>query len=119
MTGNDTELRPIRVMADYGCHPLWLTDELDNVSPEDPRLGLTSGLAKRLAEWAEEFDGILCLDDPASSGFPSSEAEASFAQAGEALARQVAQELGSSWKVTYFDLRIEADQDILYEPHSH
>ncbi|MCZ7458903.1 hypothetical protein [Streptomyces sp. WMMC940] len=110
----ETESSDIRVMADYGCHPLWLTRENDNVSPTDPQLGLTPILAERLSEWAQEFDRILCLDDPASSGFPSPEAEANFAESGERLARKLAQELGPSWKVGYFDLRIDADREIPY-----
>ncbi|WP_175410152.1 hypothetical protein [Streptomyces sp. TRM64462] len=101
-------------MADYGSHPLWLTDENENLSPEDSRLGLDANLIERISRWAAEFDEILDWDDPASSAFPSTEAEEEFAKAGEMISRQIAKELGPSWTVSYFDLRTETDQVIPY-----
>ncbi|MEU6241000.1 hypothetical protein [Streptomyces sp. NPDC047024] len=117
MTGDETRPRRLRVMADYYSYPLWLPGESDNVSPTDPRLGISPGLSERLNEWAAEYDGILCMEDPASSGFESPEAEWRFGETGEALARAVAQELGGGWDVTYFDTRTGADRDIPYVSH--
>ncbi|MGK5630321.1 hypothetical protein [Streptomyces sp. URMC 123] len=106
--------RAIRVLADYACHPLWVTDPgPDNVAPDDPALGLSADLARRLNDWAAEYDAILCWDDPASSAFPSEEAKLAFARTGEALAHRLARELGPAWTVRYFDLRSGADRDIL------
>ncbi|MEU2247497.1 hypothetical protein [Streptomyces sp. NPDC019224] len=102
-------------MADYGCHPLWLSgEEVGDVSPEDPALALPSDLAERLHEWAAEFDRTLNREDPRLSGFPSEDAERRFVQAGEALARQVAKQLGPAWAVRYFDLRVNADRTVPY-----
>ncbi|MGW2281448.1 hypothetical protein [Streptomyces sp. NPDC001770] len=100
-------------MADYFCHPLWIPDVSGNPSPHDPALGLTAGLARGLDAWAEEFEAILRLDDPASSAFPSPEAEAAFCRTGEELARQVASELGPAWRVTYRDTRTGTHRDVL------
>ncbi|WP_405995388.1 hypothetical protein [Streptomyces sp. NBC_00986] len=98
-------------MADYECHPLWLSGpQAGDIAPDDPRLGLSSKLAKRLSEWADEYDGILCEDDPASSGFSSQEAGLSFYRVGEELAVLLAQELGRNWTVTYHDGRTGADR---------
>ncbi|QNP66531.1 hypothetical protein [Streptomyces genisteinicus] len=100
----------LKVMADYGCFPLWLPDEIDNIAPEDTRLGLTTDLVKRLTAWAAEFDAILQWDDPASSDFPSPQAEDEFAETGADISRAVAKELGQDWAVTYFDLRSGREQ---------
>ncbi|MFI9719712.1 hypothetical protein ACIHFE_08655 [Streptomyces sp. NPDC052396] len=106
------EPRLIRVMADYDCHPLWVPDFPEyNVSPDDPRLSLSPELAQRLDRWALEYDGILVRDDPASSAFPSEEAERAFIATGKALARQLARERGPAWRVTYFD-ETRAHRDI-------
>lgn len=104
--------RIVRVLADYGCYPLWLPDEYDNIPPDDPRLGLSPDLVKGLNEWAAEYDSILHWDDPASSTFPSEEAENAFAETGETLARRLAQELGPGWRVRYHDGRTGTDREI-------
>ncbi|MEW2132711.1 hypothetical protein [Streptomyces sp. NPDC005435] len=116
MRGDQRQPRRLRVLADYFCHPLWLPGESDNVSPADPRLGLSAGLAERLTAWAAEFDGILCGEDPASTAFESPQAERRFGETGEALAHAVARELGAGWSVTYFDIRTGADREIPYVP---
>ncbi|WP_328720930.1 hypothetical protein OHT52_16410 [Streptomyces sp. NBC_00247] len=105
--------RLLRVMADYGCHPLWIPDVPDNVSPHDPAFGLTAGLARKLEAWSDEFEAILVMDDPASSAFPSVEAEVAFCRTGEELARQVAAELGAAWRVTYLDVCTGSHRDVL------
>ncbi|MGW0858570.1 hypothetical protein [Streptomyces sp. NPDC002690] len=105
--------RLLRVMADYECHALWIPDAFDNVSPRDPLFGLTARLAERLEAWSAEFDAILVQDDPASSAFPSPEAEAAFWRTGEELARQASAELGPAWRVTYEDRRTRTHRDVL------
>ena len=107
------ESRTIRLMADYECHPLWLSGpQAGDIAPDDPRLGLSSKLAERLSDWADEYDGILCVDDPVSSGFSSPETELAFYRVGEELAVLLAQELGRTWTVTYRDGRIGVDRVI-------
>ncbi|TRV71558.1 hypothetical protein FKN01_31585 [Streptomyces sp. 130] len=109
----ESDPRSIVLMGDYGCHALWLTgSDAGDVSPGDARLGLSAGLAERLAAWADQYDATLDRDDPIMSGFPSREAEERFARAGELMAQDLARELGSAWRVTYYDTRSEAKRDI-------
>ncbi|MGW6918896.1 hypothetical protein ACWGB8_34495 [Kitasatospora sp. NPDC054939] len=99
--------RPLRVMADYDCHPLWFTapDEVGDVAPDDPELGLSAELAQALDAWAARFDALLDRDDPAASDFESPAAERRFYADGEQLAHRVARELGPAWQVGWFDGR--------------
>ncbi|MBP0456676.1 hypothetical protein [Streptomyces montanisoli] len=88
-------------------------DDFENVSPEDPRLGLTPDLARRLRKWDAEYQGTYREDDPGSSGFPSPEVDEEFWRVGEGLVRRMAQELGPGWRVTYRDHRFkEGDREI-------
>lgn len=94
----------VRVMADYGCHPLWAVypdGELDNISPES--LPISRDLADSLNSWAGEFDAILNEDDPASSDFATLEDERSFNDRGRRLAEWLAREIGRQYRVTYHD----------------
>lgn len=110
---NETIAQAIKVMADYECHPLWMTGpDLGEVAPDDERLQLSPELAGRLTAWAEEFDGTLNLDDPISSGFLTREREESFAVTGELIARELARVLGSAWRVSYYDIRSETTYEI-------
>ncbi|HEC1651981.1 TPA: hypothetical protein R1156_003968 [Yersinia enterocolitica] len=94
-------MRKIKLMADYQCHPLW------DVSPEDYRdispeeLPISSELKYRLREWAERYDAILNINDPASSGFESKEEEKQFIEDGHKLVRLLQEELGDSYNITY------------------
>lgn len=107
------ESRTIRLMADYECHPLWLSGpQTGDIAPDDPRLGLSPELAKRLSDWADEYDGTLCVDDPVSSAFSSREVELIFYRVGEELASRLAQELGHDWTVIYRDGRTGVDRVI-------
>ncbi|MFB4298477.1 hypothetical protein [Actinomadura sp. NTSP31] len=94
----------IRVLADYQCYPLWVVysdGELDNIAPEV--LHISSGLSESLNHWADEYDGTLNEDDPASSGFGTPGDERRFNDQGRGLAEQLAQEVGAEYKITYFD----------------
>lgn len=103
----------IKVMADYECHPLWLTgNDLGDVAPDDSRLNLSPRLVQQLTEWAEEFDQTLDYDDPIASGFATHEAKVKFAETGASIASDLAQELGSSWRVLYHDIRSGTTQEI-------
>ncbi|WP_218158533.1 hypothetical protein [Streptomyces sp. MUSC 14] len=106
----------IKVMADYECHPLWLTGvDAGDIAPGDPRLGLSSQLTGKLTAWAEQFDGALNHDDPVSSGFPTREAEEEFSVTGERLAHDLARELGSEWQVLYHDVRSETTREVILD----
>lgn len=102
-------VRTLRVMPDYGCHPLW---DPSNLAPDDDQLGLSAGLASALDDWAGEYDRTLNQEDPLSSGFGSAEDQADFVRRGEALAHRVSEELGPEWKVSYFDILLGTDHVI-------
>ncbi|MBL8571626.1 MAG: hypothetical protein JNK84_21330 [Phreatobacter sp.] len=87
-----TNPRRIKLMADYGCHPVWsLDDEYgSNIDPE--ALGLSPALATDLNAWVGRFEDALDWDNPGAfredDGFLARhEAE------GRKLAIRVAREL--------------------------
>jgi len=92
----------IRLMSDYNCYPLWKVGPsgVQNVDPRE--LAISASLAKELLNWADVYDATLRRDDPASSGFSSSEAENSFENEGVRLWKALIKELGESSEVTYF-----------------
>ncbi len=107
-------MRRIKVMADYGCDPLWVRDAefMDNVSPNAPWLGLSDELIAALDRWAAEFDATLNRDDPRESGFRSPTEQTCFARRGRQLAERVAEEVGVSWSVRWFD-HLEYQEHVL------
>lgn len=47
----------IKLMADYGCWPLWWMGDDGRVGNIDPTtLGLSPNMLERLEQWAEAFD---------------------------------------------------------------
>lgn len=95
----------VRVMADYGCFPLW-GGRADHPGDLDPRLlPITSTLAADLLAWARAYDDTLDRADPAASGFPTPEHEAGFHRRGAELARELARQLPAPYRVRYFDGR--------------
>jgi len=98
--------RPIKVMADYGCHPLWWDSAhpawaafAGAVGEIDPAaLGLSPALQAALREWAALYDRSLDPDDPAATPSPA----AAFDATGRDLARRLAAELGASATVRYW-----------------
>ncbi len=89
-----------KVMADYGCWPLWhdYTD-IGNVDPD--ALPITPGLRDDLLRWAERFDQTLNDDDPASSGFETLAAEGLFQRDGRSLTQRLAAELAETAVIRY------------------
>lgn len=76
-----SESKRIKVMADYGCHPLWALDEelYGDIAPE--KMGLSPELTRDLNAWAEAYAGALDPDDPSErlwseEQFAAHEAEA-------------------------------------------
>ncbi|MDI4655226.1 hypothetical protein K9U41_02055 [Xanthobacter autotrophicus] len=100
---------PIKIMADYGCHPLWWDSanvvwsawegQVGDIDPAS--LGVSQTLAAELQAWAERYDARLNRDDPGST-FVSPEDHAAFDAAGRSLARCLAQELGPRAIVRYW-----------------
>lgn len=107
---------PIKVMADYGCHPLWWDTEhpewsacggqMGDIDPVS--LGVTAGLAVEIRAWAEKFDAMLNWEDPASTSI-SPTVEAAFDAEGRELTKRLAQELGARASVRYWRDPVDAD----------
>ncbi|AFZ56593.1 hypothetical protein H6G54_00600 [Anabaena cylindrica FACHB-243] len=92
----------IKLMADYGCYPLWWvsSDKAGDIDPET--MPLSEETISRLAKWADIYDAKLNWEDPNSSGFPSLEAKAAFEQEGMSLWKQLQKELAPNYEVIYF-----------------
>lgn len=96
-------MRHLKLMPDYFCYPLWDVDDPGNIDPAT--LPLSDALRARLNTWAETFDRILDIDDPASSpGFASDAAEREFDDDGRRLWHDVAAELGPGYSVSYYSI---------------
>ncbi|GAA6623181.1 hypothetical protein [Scytonema sp. NUACC26] len=90
----------IKLMADYGCYPLWwASDKAGDIDPAT--LSLSQETIIRLEKWAEVYDAKLNWDDPASSGFPSFEVRDAFEEEGISLWKQLQQELAPNYEVVY------------------
>ena len=88
-----TEIKRIKFMADYGCHPLWRADGID-VGNIDPRtIPLSEELIRELGLWIELLDGALDWDYPPDTVWPKN-FWADFNERGKALAQRVRDELG-------------------------
>jgi hypothetical protein len=85
----------IKVMDDYGCWPLWIREEHDDVyEPRDPAtLGLSASLVGRLAAWQQWSESMVNISDPNDSRVVPAEESAAFAAEGRLLAARVAKEL--------------------------
>ncbi|MEA5531122.1 hypothetical protein VB638_16375 [Dolichospermum sp. UHCC 0684] len=92
----------IKLMADYGCYPLWWASsgKAGDIDPET--MPLSEGTISRLEKWADIYDAKLNWEDPNSSGFPTLEAKAAFEQEGISLWKQLQQELAPNYEVIYF-----------------
>lgn len=91
-------------MTDYFCYPLWNISSPDEYGDVDPdTLPISNALKKELMDWAEWYDGILNMDDPASTKFKSLEDKAAFIQKGYHLYERLQTELGSDYEVEYFN----------------
>jgi len=94
-------VQELKLMADYSAWPVWGPG--GEVDPA--MLPISPALQDRLKAWAAAYDATLNRDDPASSGFPSSEAQAAWEREGLALWHLLQQELGSQYVVSYFSER--------------
>lgn len=94
-------MKKIKLMADYGCYPLWHvdSDEFGDIAPSS--LPISESLQNALMDWANIFDSILDMDDPASSGFKNDQEEKDFIQKGYELSLCLKHELGNTYEVIY------------------
>ncbi len=104
----------IKLMADYGCDPLWWEDN-DKVGNIDPTiLPLSQETIKRLDKWAQEYEVNFNWDAPNDSeGFVSTLVEEAFEQEGINLWKQLREELAPNYEVLYFS---ESLRKIVSEP---
>ncbi|MGM3305356.1 hypothetical protein ACSQ6I_05095 [Anabaena sp. WFMT] len=92
----------IKLMADYGCYPLWWasSDKAGDIDPET--MPLNEETISRLEKWADIYDARLNWQDPANSPDLSPEEEAAFEQEGISLWKQLQKELAPNYEVIYF-----------------
>lgn len=95
-------MKKIKLMPDYHCHPLWHDDSVECGDIDPDVLPLSDELKVRISRWAAVFDGLLNLDDPASSGFETQEEEKNFAREGELIMEELKNELGDEYVVSLF-----------------
>lgn len=110
----------IKLMADYGCYPLWWAsgDLVGNIDPA--KLPLSQETIDRLYKWAAVYNTTLNWDDPANSpGFVSPEVEADFDEEAIKLWKQLQKELAPNYEVVYFSdilgkvLTLESELEVL------
>jgi hypothetical protein len=92
----------IKLMADYGCYPLWWASsgKAGDIDPET--MPLSEATISRLEKWADIYGAKLNWEDPNSSGFPNLEAQAAFETEGISLWKQLQKELAPNYEVIYF-----------------
>jgi hypothetical protein len=92
-------------MDDYGCRPLWVRGERDELFlTRDPAtLGLTPSLVGRLAAWQQWHESMINIADPHDGRLVSAAEEDAFAEEGRLLAPRVAQELPAATVWFYRD----------------
>ncbi|MBD2666045.1 hypothetical protein B6N60_04989 [Richelia sinica FACHB-800] len=92
----------IKLMADYGCYPLWWasSDKAGDIDPET--MPLSEETISRLAKWADIYDAKLNWEDPSSSSFSTLDAQTAFEKEGISLWKQLQKELAPNYEVVYF-----------------
>ncbi len=102
-----TTTKKIKLIPDYGCHPLWRSAGSDKAGDINPQtLPLKPETIARLEKWAAVFDGLLNEDDPASSGFPSDKERSAFDGEGIQLWLELRKELSPEYEVLYFSQQL-------------
>jgi hypothetical protein len=98
--------KKIRLMADYGCDPLWW-NEPDEVGDIDPaQFPLHQETINRLYKWVQAYDARLNWDDPDNSPPLTQEELDNFEAEGISLWKQLRQELSPHYEVLYFSDRL-------------
>ena len=89
----------IKLMAEYGTHPIWNEDRPENIDPAD--LPIPVGLAEQIHRWAAKFEETLDDEYPPDSGSASAEDLAEFEAEGRSIVFRMQAELGPDWEVDY------------------
>lgn len=89
----------LKLMADYGCLPLWDRESIGEIDPYD--LAISDQLKVDLMAWADEFDAALNLEDGTLVGFLDEESRRFFNQQGQVLFERLKQELGGGTDFKY------------------
>ena len=98
-----TTSKKIKLMPDYGCHPLWWAVGSGKAGDIDPTtLPLKLETVARLEKWAAVFDELLNEDDSAASGFASDRERSAFDGEGIELWLELRKELSPEYEVLYF-----------------
>lgn len=94
--------KTIKLMADYGCYPLWWVDseKVGAIAPSE--LPLSQETIKQLEAWSSAYDATLNQDYPPDSGFLSEQDSEKFERQGISLWQQLFQELAPNYEVFYF-----------------
>lgn len=95
-------VKKIKLMPDYHCHPLWHDDSAEFGDIDPDVLPLSDALKIRIKKWAAAYDASLNVDDPALSGFKTTEEERKFAEEGELISEELKKELGGEYLISLF-----------------
>ena len=109
----------IKLMADFGCWPLWDLNDARNIDPES--LPLSESLIDDLDRWVEMFEEDFEWGSAASSEWDPSHLDR-FEAEGVRLWRCLIQELRGSCRVVYFSscqMRVVDDPAELETPVAH
>lgn len=92
-------MQKIKIMADYGCLPLWDGEDVGEVDPDD--LKISPQLKADFMTWADEYDSALNPEDGTLVGLLDEESRRIFNQQGLALSERLKKELGDEYYVEY------------------
>ncbi len=98
--------RRLKLMADYGCNPLWeYRDPPDDLyaNPDPAELALSESSIRDLRAWAAWYNTFINMDEPNDSRQLLPEELEAFNRAGRRLWAALVRELGSHWVVSYFE----------------
>ena len=95
--------RCVKVMADYDCYPIWDAGSSGPANLDPLSLPISKNLNSCFLEWAQCYNKTLEASNPEESGFSSVKKHQLFVDEGWSLAKRLAEELGESWSVFYFD----------------
>jgi hypothetical protein len=97
----------LRLVAEYGCWPLWEVPETGISTNVDPgSLPIPTSLAEDLVEWRDAYERTLNDEYPPRSGFADSESAAAWLRFGSELAARLQAALANAgYRVEYAHAR--------------
>ena len=93
-----TRKSTLKLMAEYGCDPLWI--EVSPYNLDLAGLPISCDLRDALYDWAKSFEDTFNTHDPSKSGFSTLEGKKAFEIEGASLFFRLKTELGCSFEVT-------------------